>query len=710
MRAKVIGRDDAVELDDEAELRPKRTKRTTATRFWNRELSQLDFNERVLALAEDDARPPLDCAKFLAIVSQNLDEFFQIRVSGLREQAIAGVPGSSPDGMSPREQLDAIRERVERLVARQTEIFERQVRPRLRAGGLHIVDWDDLKKSQREALREIFEERVFPVMTPLAVDPSHPFPYISDLSLNLAVVVRDRETGARRFARVKIPPRLPRFLMVPGGRRLVPLGQVIAAHLDRLFPGMEVVGQYLFRVTRDADFDVEVDEAGDLLETLESLLQRRRRSPEAVRLEVASSMPQVLSSMLLRELGLGRSDLYAIDGLVDLGALWSLMELNRPALKAKPWAGVTPPQVGSSLGDPIDIFAVLRQGDILVHHPYDRFSTSVEAFVDRAADDPDVLAIKQTIYRTSDEGEAPILQSLSRAAAAGKETVVVVELTARGDEEANIAWARTLEKAGVHVVYGVVGLKTHAKSVLVVRREGKTIRRYCHIGTGNYNPETATVYEDVGLLSADPDLTADVADLFNSLTGFSNTSDHRKLLVAPDTLRPQLLEFIRQEGRADGRIAIKVNSLVDTEIIDALYAASSAGATIDLIVRGICCLRPGVKGLSERIRVRSIVGDYLEHSRIFRFGSAARGPHYWIGSADLMPRNLGGRVECVAPVSDPELQARLEEILLANLADDVLAWELGPHGWTKVPTTIGIDSQQRLRELAEARAGRASSA
>ena len=712
MRAKAIGkRNDAVELEDEAELRPKRPKHTSDIRFWNRELSQLDFNERVLALAEDDARPPLDCAKFLAIVSRNLDEFFQIRVSGLREQAIAGVPGSSPDGMSPREQLDAIRERVERLVARQAEIFERQVRPRLRAGGLHIVDWGDLKKSQREALREIFEERVFPVMTPLAVDPAHPFPYISDLSLNLAVVVRDRETGARRFARVKIPPRLPRFLMVPGGRRFVPLGQVIAAHLDRLFPGMEVVGQHLFRVTRDADFDVEVEEAGDLLETLESLLRRRRRSPEAVRLEVASSMPQVLRSMLLRELGLGRSDLYAIEGLVDLGGLWSIMELNRPALKAKPWLGVTPPQLGSSLADPVDFFAVLRRGDVLVHHPYDRFSTSVEVLVDRAADDPDVLAIKQTIYRTSDEGEAPILQSLTRAAAAGKETVVVVELTARGDEEANITWARTLEKAGAHVVYGVVGLKTHGKSVLVVRREGKAIRRYCHIGTGNYNPETATVYEDVGLLSADPDLTADVADLFNSLTGFANSSDHRKLLVAPDTLRPRLLEFIRREGRApDGRIAIKVNSLVDTEIIDALYEASSGGATIDLIVRGICCLRPGVKGLSERIRVRSIVGDYLEHSRIFRFGSAARGPDYWIGSADLMPRNLGGRVECVAPVSDPELQARLEEIILANLADDVLAWELGPDGWTKVPTTIGVDSQQRLRELAEARAGRASSA
>jgi polyphosphate kinase len=360
------------------------------------------------------------------------------------------------------------------------------------------------------------------------------------------------------------------------------------------------------------------------------------------------------------------------------------------------------------MGEQRDIFDVLREGDVLVHHPYDRFATSVEALVDQAADDPDVLAIKQTIYRTSDEGEAPIVRSLMRAAAAGKETVALVELTARGDEEANITWARALEKAGVHVVYGVVGLKTHAKTILVVRQEGDGIRRYCHIGTGNYNSETATTYEDVGLLSADPELTADVADLFNSLTGYSNAADYRKILVAPGTLRPKLLELIRREATApDGRIVMKMNSLVDAEMIDALYDASAAGTSIDLIVRGICCLRPCVPGLSETIRVRSIVGSFLEHSRIFRFGSDARGPEYWIGSADLMPRNLGSRVECVAPVTDPELQARLEEILLVNLADDVLAWELSPDGWTKVPTEIGIDAQARFRELAEARAGAA---
>ena len=677
------------------------------SRFLNRELSWLDFNERVLAMAEDEGRPVLERARFLAIFSRNLDEFFQIRVSGLRGQLVAGVRGGSPDGMTPREQLDAIRDRVVALVERQTQIFERDIRPGLTAGGLQIADWDDLKKGQREDLTQVFEDRVYPVLTPLAVDPSHPFPYISDLSLNLAVIVRDPVTSLKRFARVKIPSLLPRFIQVPGTRRFVPLEQLIAAHLDRLFPGMKIVGRHAFRVTRDADVEIEVDEADDLLETLESLLRVRQRSPEAVRLEVDASMPQDLRTTLLRELGLKRSDLYVMEGLVDHGSLWSLTELTRPSRRGRPWHGVTPTLLAPAHGEPRDLFEVLRERDVLVHHPYDRFTTSVEALVDQAADDPDVLAVKQTIYRTSGDGEAPIVRSLMRAAASGKETVALVELTARGDEEANIAWARTLEKAGVHVMYGVVGLKTHAKTVLVVRREGASIRRYCHIGTGNYNPQTATAYEDVGLLSADPDLTADVADLFNSLTGFSNGAHYRKILVAPGSLRPRLLDFIRGEAEAsDGRIVMKMNSLVDPQIIDALYDASAAGASIDLIIRGICCLRPGVDGLSERIRVRSIVGSYLEHSRIFRFGSDARGPRYWIGSADLMPRNLTSRVECVAPVTDAELAARLEEILAVNLSDDVLAWELGPGGWTKVPTKVGIDAHARLQELAEARAFR----
>jgi polyphosphate kinase len=665
----------------------------------------LEYNSRILACAEDESRSPLERARFLAILGRNLDEFFQIRVSGLREQLAAGVRGTSPDGMSPREQLDAIRARAQELVARQTHVFEKRVLPQLHADGVRITDWADLKKAQREELGKVFAERVFPVLTPLSVDPAHPFPYISDLSLNLAVVVRDPETGVRRFARVKVPPLLPRFVKLSGGRRFVPLEQVIAAHLERLFPGMKIVARHPFRVTRDADVDVEVDEADDLLETLESLLRRRKRAPEAVRLEVTASMPQRLRSILLRELRLTSSDLYVIDGLLDLGDLWSLTLPRRSGAKGSRAVGVTPPELGAPLAEPSDILTTLRERDVLVHHPYDRFSTSVEAFVDQAADDPDVLAIKQTIYRTSDEGEAPVVRSLIRAAESGKEVVALVELTARGDEEANIAWARTLEKAGVHVVYGVVGLKTHAKIVLVVRKEGDTIRRYCHVGTGNYNPETATTYEDVGLLSSDVELAADVADLFNRLTGYSNGNGYRRVLVAPGTLRTGLLELIRAEADApDGRIVMKMNSLVDSEMIDALYAASAAGAEIDLIVRGICCLRPAVKGLSERIRVRSIVGRFLEHSRIFRFGSDERGPEYYIGSADLMPRNLDRRVECVAPVTEPELMARLAEILDVNLADDVLAWELRPDGWHKVRTKAGINTHERLEELAEERA------
>ena len=676
------------------------------SRFLNRELSRLDFNERVLAVAEDESLAPLERAKFLAIFTQNLDEFFQIRVAGLKELLVSNYRYTSIDGKSPQEQLVAIRSRVEGLLERRSALFADCVAPRLAAGGVHITDWKELKKSQRQELERVFEDRIYPVLTPLAVDPAHPFPYISDLSLNLAVIVRDPGTGARRFARVKVPQLLPRFLKVPGGRRWVPLEQVIAAHLDRLFPGMKIVAHHVFRVTRDADIDVEVDEAADLLETLESLLRGRQQRPDAVRLEVASSMPAELRKLLLRELQLSKDDLYAIDGLLDLGDLWQLVGLKRTALKRKPWQGVTPPELSSAFDRPADILEVLQQRDVLVHHPYDRFATTVEAFVRQAADDPNVLAIKQTLYRTSDEGEAPIVHSLVRAAESGKEVVCLVELTARGDEEANIEWARTLEKAGVHVVYGVVGLKTHAKVVLVVRQEQDSIRRYCHIGTGNYNPDTASLYEDAGLLSADPALSGDVAALFNHLTGYAyGENGYSKILVAPEALRPRILELIREEtAAADGEIVMKMNALADPEIIDALYEAAARGTQIDLIVRGICCLRPGVSGLSETIRVRSIVGRYLEHSRIFRFGSDARARRYFLGSADMMDRNLDRRVECIAPVSNPSQTARLDEILAVNLADDVLAWELGPKGWAKVPTTAGINSHDRLQELAEARA------
>jgi polyphosphate kinase len=672
-------------------------------RYLNRELSRLDFNERVLALAEDDSLPLLERVKFLAIVSQNLDEFFQIRVAGLKEQEAAGMATTSPDGLSPREQLDAIRAGVERLSTRGSQVFA-EVRPLLASAGIRIVDWAELKPGHRKELREVFESRIFPVLTPLAVDPAHPFPYISNLSLNLAVVARDPETRQQRFARVKVPPLLPRFLKLSGSRRFIPVEQVIAAHLDQLFPGMKIEAWHFFRVTRDADIEVEVDEAEDLLSALRTELLRRRRSPEAVRLEVNPTMTRETRSLLQRELQLKGSDVYIVDGLLDLGDLWSLTDLNRPTLKVKPWIGVTQPRLAASQGGPPDIFAVLREGDVLVQHPYDSFTTSVEEFVRQAAEDPSVLTIKQTLYRTSDE-ESPIVQALARAAEAGKQAVALVELQARFDEEANIAWARKLEQAGVHVVYGVVGLKTHAKIILVVREEGSAIRRYCHVGTGNYHPATARVYEDVGLLSSDPDLTADVADLFNFLTGYSNQHTYRKALVAPVSLRPRLLELIHEEAAApDGRIVIKANNLVDPRIIEALYAASQTGTEIDLIVRSICCLRPGVPGLSETIRVRSIVGRYLEHSRIFRFGSDERGPRYYIGSADLMQRNLDGRVECLAPVTDPSLADRLGEILEVCMGDDVLAWELGAEGWRKTRTRLGVQSQLRLHELAEARA------
>jgi polyphosphate kinase len=675
------------------------------SRFLNRELSRLDFNERVLALAETESLPLLERVKFLAIFSQNLDEFFQIRVAGLKEQAAAGLAGTSPDGLTPKEQLVAIRERVEELTDRAAQAFAGSIRPRLRAAGLRITDWEKLTEAHRAELREVFEARIFPVLTPLAVDPAHPFPYISNLSLNLAVVVRDPETAHQRFARVKVPSLLPRFLKVSRARRFVPIEQVIAAHLEMLFPGMTVEASHFFRVTRDADIQIEVDEAEDLLSALRTELLRRRRSPEVVRLEVNPSMPKAVRSILQRELDLKKQDIYVTEGPLDLGDLWSLLSaVKQPALRDEPWVGLTQPRLAASEGDPPDLFAVLQEGDVLVQHPYDSFSTSVEAFVQQAAEDASVLAIKQTLYRTSDE-DSPIVHALIRAAESGKQAVALVELQARFDEEANIAWARKLEQAGVHVVHGVVGLKTHAKIVLVVREEGDAIRRYCHVGTGNYHPATARAYEDIGVLTADPELTADIADLFNYLTGYSNQHSYRKALVAPTSMRTRLLELIAEEAAApDGRIVIKVNNLVDPTIIEALYEASQAGTQIDLIVRSICCLRPGVRGLSETIRVRSIVGRYLEHSRVFRFGGDSQTPSYYIGSADLMQRNLDGRVECIAPVTDPALADRLGEILSSCLADDVLAWELQSSGWRKVPTELGIESHLRLQQLAEERA------
>jgi len=673
-------------------------------RFINRHLSWLEFDARVLAIAEDPARPLLERAKFLAIFSSNLDEFFQVRVGGLIEQQRAGIGAVSPDGMTVDEQLRAIRARVLELAERQAEAFQ-VIAAHLGEVGLRYSNYDALDDDDRAHLDSVFEERVFPVLTPLAVDPAHPFPYISDLSLNLAVVVGAPDVATPRIARIKVPPLLPRFVVMPDGERFVPLEQVIAAHLGRLFPGMRILGHFPFRVTRNADPTLEEEEQiGDLRVAVQEYLRRRRRSPQVVRLEIDESMTEEVERLLMRELELSADDVYTTRGPLDPSGLWTLYEVNRPDLKDRPAPPVTPRQLAGVGADelPADIFRVIDAGDILVHHPYESFAASVEAFIDQAARDPEVLAIKQTLYRTSGP-DSEIVRALMRAAESGKQVVALVELTARFDEEANITWAAVLEEAGVHVVYGVVGLKTHAKATLVMRRSSGGIRRYCHVGTGNYNSQTAHLYEDLGLLSADAELGEDLTDLFNYLTGYSQQRDFRRLLVAPVGLRSGILDRIRGQANPEGRIVIKCNHLVDPEVINALYEASSAGASIDLIVRSSCGVRPGVPGLSENIRVRSIVGRYLEHSRIFRFG-----PDDWyIGSADLMARNLDGRIEAAVPVLDRALRNRLAEAIDVLLRDDRLAWQLGTDGgWRRVPAGEGIDAQEQLYRLAVERAGR----
>ena len=692
-------------VDEAAPEAPPDT--TGRNRYINRELSWLDFNARVLALAEDQETPLLERAKFLAIFSSNLDEFFQVRVAALHDKQAAGLGATSPDGLAPVEQLRGIRPRVQALIARQAEIFLQDIVPALGDAGIVLSDWESLDDDDREYLVDVFNRRIFPVLTPLAVDPGHPFPYISNLSLNLAVSVRNPRTGARRFARLKVPPLLPRFVVMPDGERFVAVEQVIAAHLDSLFPGMEIEEHHTFRVTRNADVTLEdEEEADDLLAAVELEL-RRRRFGRAVRLEVSRTMDEETRDLLLRELEITPDEVYVVDGPLELGGLMAVYDLDRPDLKDPAWVGVTQPRLVDEDGDARDLFAVLRQGEVLVHHPYDSFATSVVAFIEQAAADPQVLAIKQTLYRTS--GDSPIVKALIRAAEGGKQVAALVELKARFDEQANIAWARALEEAGVHVVYGLLGLKTHAKTALVVRDEGDAIHAYCHVGTGNYNPKTARIYEDIGLLSADPALGADLAELFNHLTGYSRQTRFRRVLTAPSNLRQSILDLIAVERDApdrDGRIVMKMNSLVDTAVIDALYDASQAGVNIDLIVRGICCLRPGVPGLSDNVRVRSVVGRFLEHSRILAFGDRDD-RRYIMGSADLMPRNLDRRVEAMVPVDDPGLQARLQEILDVTLADDTLAWSLdGSGAWTKVPTDKGVNTHLRLQELAFERARR----
>jgi polyphosphate kinase len=667
-------------------------------RYLDRELSWLDFNARVLALAEDPSTPLLERARYLAIFSRNLDEFFMTRVAGLADRVAAGLGAAAAEGMNPVEGLEAIRARTMELVSRQMAVCRAELAPGLAEAGIVLSDWNSLQPDEGKVLSRLFEERIFPVLTPLAVDPGHPFPYISNLSLSLAVIIRDPGGSERRFARVKVPPLLSRFMVTPDGGRFVPLEQVIAAHLPNLFPGMDIEACHPFRVTRNTDLMLEEEEdADDLLAAVEIEL-RRQRFGRAVRLEVHPETSEEVLDLLTRELEIGPREVYVVDGPLDLGGLANLYELNRPDLKDEPWPSLTLPP----LADDVDLFPVLRNRDVLVHHPYESFTTSVEAFITQAAVDPKVLAIKQTLYRTS--GDSSIGKALIAAAERGKQVVALVEVKARFDEEANIAWARALEEAGVHVVYGLVGLKTGSKTTLVVRAEEDGIQRYCHIGTGNYNPVTARLYEDVGLFTADPDVGADLTDLFNFLTGYSRRTDYRKLVVSPIRMRERILELIAEAAAEDGgRIVMKMNNLIDEAVIDALYDASDQGCEIDLVVRGICRLRPETPGLSDHIRVRSILGRYFEHSRIFAFGRAR--PRYFIGSADLTPSNFDRRIQTLAPVADAELAARLQEVLDANLADDTQAWRLCSDGtWVKVPTVEGIGTNSRLRQLTRARA------
>jgi polyphosphate kinase len=664
--------------------------------YFNRELSWLEFNNRVLHEATDSRTPLLERLKFMSIFSSNLDEFFMVRVAGLKQQVEANVRKLTPDGRTPSEQLEAISDRLRPMVTEQHQHFEKTLRSQLAREGIHILDYMDLNQEQRAFLQNYFEEQIFPVLTPLAVDPGHPFPYISNLSLSLAVVVKDPDRGEELFARVKVPQVLPRFVPLPEDLRCrqkdrvsiwtgVPLEQVIAHNLESLFPGMNILEYHPFRITRNADLAVEEDEADDLLLAIEQELRRRRIGGSVVRLELQSTTPDPVRGMLMEEMGLKDIDVYEVEGLLGLGDLMSFMELPLPELKDSPWTPIVPSWLRSTSCDEEeedDIFCAIDHGDLLVHHPYHSFSATVLRFITQAANDPKVLAIKMTLYRTS--GDSPIANALINAAENGKQVAVLVELKARFDEKNNIRWARRLEQAGIHVVYGLVGLKTHTKVVLVVRREDNKIKRYVHIGTGNYNPKTARLYTDLGLLSCRDELGADLTDLFNYLTGYSRQRSYRKLLVAPVNLRDRILTLIVRETEncrqgGTGRIVAKMNALVDPKIIVLLYEASQAGVQIDLIIRGICCLRPGIPGVSENIRVISVVGRFLEHSRIFYFHNQGQEEVY-IGSADWMPRNLDRRVEAVVPVEDPALVKDLQEILAVMLADNRQAWELQPDG------------------------------
>jgi polyphosphate kinase len=680
-----------------------------ASLYFNRELSWLDFNQRVLELAEDPSVPLLERVRFCSIYSSNLDEYFMVRVAGLTDQVEAGIDARGADGLSPSDQLDAISARVAELDRRQQQCFQGTLRPALAEQGIRIVKLDTASTQEREEIQTRFHDQVFPALTPLVIGLGRPFPYISNLSLSLAVLLKDPDAETEVIARVKVPKELlRRFLSIGDGPTLVPLEEVIAGNLDALFPGTEILDYGFFKVTRDADFTVS-DEADDLLQAVEDEL-RRRRFGEVLRLELSAGMNPKLRSQLTEALRLEEREVYESEGPLDLADLVDIADIGgHSELRFPTWNPVTQPRLQGEDEKDVNMFRVIRQGDVLVHHPYDSFSTSVERFVDQAVADPDVLAIKQTVYRTSDD--SPLVPALIRASERGKQAVSMVELKARFDEEANIQWAKAMEEAGVHVVYGIPGLKTHVKAILIARREGDNVRHYVHIGTGNYNPKTARLYTDFGLFTADQDIGADVAEMFNFITGYGRPADYRKVLVSPTTMRKRIREEIelttetkRRGGEA--RIAMKMNALVDARKIRALYEASQAGVQVDLNIRGICCLRPGIPGVSEGIKVNSVVGRYLEHSRIFMFQRDGE-THVYMGSADLMPRNLDHRVELVTPVEDPALRDEIVDVIESSLADNTNAWTLAADGrWTR--REPGDDEprnvQAELHEWHEARA------
>jgi polyphosphate kinase len=667
-------------------------------RFSDRELSWLAFNNRVLDLAKDANRVPLlERAKFLAIFSSNLDEFYMVRVAGLKRRIAAGVAVPTVSGLMPREVHLAILNRTRELVTEQAQVFQEDVRPGLAKEGIEILRWDELTATEKDRMDELFAERIFPVLTPLAVDPSHPFPYISGLSINLAVLVRNPETGIRQFARVKVPTMLSRFITLAEGR-YVALEDVIAHHLDQLFSGMQVVGHHTFRVTRNEDVEVEEDDAENLLLALEKELLRRKVGRPPVRLEVEDDMDPKMLELLISELDISPREVFHLPGPLDLRGLFSLADIDRAELKYPAFLPSTHPHLAEvETAKPADMFAALKQRDVLLHHPYDSFATSVQRFIEQAADDPHVLAIKQTLYRTS--GDSPIIDALIEASEAGKQVLALVEIKARFDEQANIAWARRLEQHGCHVVYGLLGLKTHCKLSMVVREEPDGLRRYAHIGTGNYNPKTARLYEDMGLLTANPIVTEDIGRLFNHLSGMTQETQYKRLLVAPHGIRNGLIDRINQEianhqiGKPAG-IKIKVNSIVDEATSDALYRASRAGVPVDLWVRGICTIRPGVPGLSENIRVRSILGRFLEHSRLFWFANDGS-PLVGIGSADLMHRNLDRRVEVLASITNPAHVAEIDELFKMAFDDGTASWWLQPDG-TWIPHTANEHGEPLL--------------